>query len=111
VQLIGVIGYIIGGEFLVFLQNTVNGEFRANDLTQIAVDALPELGNHWRMVPFFIKFRGLLKDLIGAEFNTKITPFTAVFYNVQFPDWYRMGTGIQRQSPKFHNSFPSGKAD
>jgi hypothetical protein len=88
----------------VFFQDTVNGKFRTNDLTKITVDALPLLGDQRGVIAFFVEFQGFLEDLIGAEFNAKATAFAAVFYNMKFPDWNGMGSGIQRQSPEFHPS-------
>jgi hypothetical protein len=98
----GVVGNILGGQFLVFLEDAVDGKFRANDLTEIAINTLPLFGDQGRMIPFLVEFRGFLKDLIGAEFNTKIAAFASVFYNMQFSDRYGMGTGIKGQSPEFH---------
>ena len=57
------------------------------------------------MIAFFIKFRGFLKDLVGAEFDTKPTALTAVFNDMQLPDRYGMGSGIQWKSPEFHPLF------
>jgi hypothetical protein len=85
-----------------FFKDTVYSKFRTNDFTQIAIDALPLLGDQRGMIAFFIEFRGLLENLIGAEFNAKPAAFTTVFYNMKFPDRNGMGTGIQRQSPEFH---------
>jgi hypothetical protein len=85
-----------------FFKDTVYGKFGTNDFTQIAIDALPLLSNQRGMIPFFVEFRGLLEDLIGAEFNAKSAAFTTVFYNMKFPDRNGMGTGIQGQSPEFH---------
>jgi hypothetical protein len=46
------------------------------------------------MIPFFIEFSGFLEDLVGAEFNTKAAPLTAVFDDEKFPNRYGMGLGI-----------------
>jgi hypothetical protein len=95
-------GNILGRQFFIFLEDTVDGKFRANDLTEIAIDAFPLFGDQRRMIAFFIEFRGFLEDLVGAEFYAKPATLTTVFNDMQFPDRYGMGSGIQRQSPEFH---------
>jgi hypothetical protein len=106
-QLIGIIVDIICGQFFVLFEDTVDGKLRTDNLAEIAVNALPRFGDHRRVIAFFIKLRGLLENVIGAEFNTEITPLTAIFNNVQLSNRYGVGTGIKRQSPEFHYPFPS----
>jgi hypothetical protein len=110
-QFLGVIVDVLGGQFLVFLEYAVNGKLRTDNLAEIAVDAFPDLGDHGRMIAFFVELRGLLENVVGAEFDTEITPFAAVFNNVEFSNRYGVGTGIKRQSPEFHNPFPSFKVE
>ena len=67
-----------------FLELAIDGELRANNLAEIAVDAFPDLGHQRWMVPLFIELRGLLKDLVGAEFNAEPAAFAAVLDDMQF---------------------------
>jgi hypothetical protein len=86
-----------------FFEDTVNGKFRTNDFTEVAINALPLFGDQRGMITFFVEFRGFLEDLVGAEFDTKAAALAAVFDNMQLPDRYGMGSGIQRKSPEFHS--------
>jgi hypothetical protein len=91
-----IIGDILDCQLLEFLKDTIDGKFRANDLTEITIDAFPLLGDQGGVIPFFIELSGFLQDLVGAEFNAKTAAFAAVLDDVQFPDRNGMRTGIKR---------------
>jgi hypothetical protein len=101
-EFFGIVEDILGGQFLVGLEFAVNGEFRTDDLAEIAIDAFALLGHLRRMIAFLIEFGGFFEDLVGAEFDAKVATLAAIFDDDQLTLRDGMVLGIQRQPPEFH---------
>jgi hypothetical protein len=54
------------------------------------------------MIAFLIEFGGFFEDLVGAEFDAKVTTLAAIFDDDQLTLRDGMVLGIQRQPPEFH---------
>jgi hypothetical protein len=85
---------IFGSQFLIFFQHAIDGKFRADDFAEVTIHTLPLLGDQGGVIPFFIKFRGFLEDLVGAKFDAKPATLAAVFDDMQFPNRYGVGRCI-----------------
>jgi hypothetical protein len=93
-EFFGIINDVLGGQFFVLFQLAVDGKFRADDLAEVAIHTLSLFGDQGRVIPFFIKFRGFMENLVGAKFDAKPATLATVFDDMQFPDRYGVGRGI-----------------
>jgi hypothetical protein len=92
----GIVENILGGQFFILFQFTVNGEFRADDLAEVAVHAFPLLGHQGGMVAFPIEFWGFLEYLVRAKLDAEPAALAAILDDEQLTDGDRMVFGIQR---------------
>lgn len=70
-------------DLLGFLKVGEDGEFRADQTAQAALNAVLRLGNQFgRVISLGVETFALFQTLIRAEFNTEATSFATVFYNM-----------------------------
>lgn len=70
-------------DLLGFLQVGEDGEFRADQTAQAALNAVYRLKNQFgRMISLGVEAFALFQTFIRAEFNTEATSFATVFYNM-----------------------------
>jgi len=70
-------------DLLGFLKVGEDGEFRADQTAQAALNAVYRLENQFgRVISLGVEAFALYQTLIRAEFNTEATSFATVFYNM-----------------------------
>jgi hypothetical protein len=90
--------YLLG-----FLQFGENREFRANQGTKTAVNAVVGLKYKFRrMIALCVETLALLQTPVRAEFDTKAATLASTLDDMHHSLRYGMGFGIQWQSPKLH---------
>jgi hypothetical protein len=97
---------VILGDFLGFLQFSVDREFRTYQAAKAALDAVFGLENYFRrVIAFGIESFANLEASIRTKLYTKAATFAPTFYNMNFPLGDRVSLSVQGQAPKFHIVF------
>jgi hypothetical protein len=96
---------VLLAESLGELEGAVDGEFRTDNLTEIAVHTLRLLARNGfgGMVSLDIVFCGQDQHPIGTEFDAVATPLASICDDVQFSHGDGVLVGVQGKPPKLHS--------
>jgi hypothetical protein len=91
------------GNLFLFLKFRIDGEFRANQGAETAVDAIFCMKHQLRwMIALGIETLALFEAGIGAEFNTKSATLAPGLNDSHMAHRYGMGFSIEGQTPELH---------